>query len=155
MSSETMTTNIYLCHDYKNIQWYTNYICIQRLSIILKNNNNGLICWNDRVLIKFSFSFILSWPCKNCFVLQIIKRWPIVSVGVKTSLPETKECREGLLEKVRFKQGPEGVESNYCLKVNVSLPYTWEAELLPWTKDTFYSIKWQRVNKAIYLQPWN
>lgn len=47
--------------------------------------------------------------------MKIIKRWPIVSVGVKISLPETKEFREGLMEEVRVEQGPKGVESSYCL----------------------------------------
>lgn len=114
MSSEAMTANTYLCHDYKNIQWYTNYTCIQKLDVILKKEN-GLICWNYRILEDFFFSFILSWSYKNCFAVKIIKRWPIVSVGVKISLPETKEFREGLMEEVRVEQGPKGVESSYCL----------------------------------------
>lgn len=73
MSSEAMTANTYLCHDYKNIQWYTNYTCIQKLDVILKKEN-GLICWNYRILEDFFFSFILSWSYKNCFAVKIIKK---------------------------------------------------------------------------------
>lgn len=53
------------------------------------------------------------------------------------------------MEEVRFKQYPKGVESNYCLKMNVSLAYAWEAELLPWTKDTILLYKMAKGEQAI------
>lgn len=64
-------------------------------------------------------------------------------------MPQTKEFREGLLEEVTLEQGPEGVESNYCLKMNVFLASPWKIALLPGTKIQFY-ILWKRINKDDY-----
>ena len=59
-------------------------------------------------------------------------------MGVKRrqACHKLKNLAKASLEEVRLEQGPKGVESNYCLKMNVSLASTWETELLPGRKNT-------------------
>lgn len=88
------------------IHWYTSYICIQTLSAIFKNEN-GLICWNDRISRAF---FFLLWFGKNCFAVKIIKRWPILKnvkkayMSAMTHTQEKKSINNMLLSKVTGKE---------------------------------------------------